>query len=517
MPRRVVHRAWPLVAVLALLTACTVGPSTRPSLVVAGTAPTTTAAPTSSAVAVPPLEHGAGGAIPWSNCDTSTRQRLGTATVPASLTFDCARIGVPLNSASSPGVGEVRLQLLKVGSGQTPLLVVNDLDGLPGTLYTAELAAQLPPQFLSTFSLIGVDQRGTGGSEGVHCVPESDRQQIIGYDPTNTDLTGLLDASLDASQQCILALDTHAAALDTLHSAQDLDTIRQLLGVNHINAIGHGQGSRVLTTYANHYASHVGRFVLDGSPDPTLDTTDTAKSQAAAAEATFGAFATYCQSNGCPLGTDPKAALTRLLAQLKGKPLDLPDGTELTNGTALNAVLIGLADRTDWPQLAIAIAQAAAGDGTALAAFVDPVMIGSQTDPPQLDADLVSGCNDQQDRLAPDQVTGTMKSWTSAYPLFGGLLAQDLLLCGPWPVPSQPPEQPTAKGAPPIVVLSTQNDPVTPGTGSQRTAQQLDNGVLVNWLGSGHGALGRSACATQSAQNFLVNGKVPANPTTCPP
>ncbi len=122
-----------------------------------------------------------------------------------------------------------------------------------------------------------MDQRGTGGSEGVHCVPESDRQQIIGYDPTSTDLTGLLNASLDASQQCILALDTHSAALDTLRSAEDMEAVRQLLGVDHLNAVGHGDGSRVLTTYANHYASHVGRFVLDGSPDPTLSPTATGR------------------------------------------------------------------------------------------------------------------------------------------------------------------------------------------------------------------------------------------------
>jgi hypothetical protein len=101
--------------------------------------------------------------------------------------------------------------------------------------------------------------------------------------------------------------------------------------------------------------------------------------------------------------------------------------------------------------------------------------------------------------------------------LFGGLLAQSLMLCGPWPVPSRPLAKPTAKGAPPILVLSTANDPVTPGTGSQRTAHQLSSGVLVNWLGSGHGALGQSACATQAAQHYLINGTVPANPTTCPP
>jgi pimeloyl-ACP methyl ester carboxylesterase len=519
VPRRVVTRVWPplLVVTMALLTACTVGPSSRPDLVVAGSAQQTTTTRPAPSTALPPLSPSTRSGIDWSDCDTSTRQRLGTDTVPASLTFQCARVVSPLDSPSAPGAGLVRLQLLKVGTGTTPLLVVNDLDGLPGTLYAAELASQLPAQFLRTFYLVGVDRRGTGGSDPVHCVPQSDREQIVGYDPTDTDVTGLLDASLDASQQCVLALDTRSAALDTDRTANDLETIRQQLGVDRLNAIGHGEGSRVLTTYANHHPTHVGRMVLDGSPDPTVNATDAAKARAAAAEATFAAFVTYCRSNGCPLGADPRSTLVQLLNQLRTKPLNLPDGTELTNGTALNAVLLGLADRGDWAALANAIAKARAGDGTGLAAFTNPVSAGSDTDPARLDADLVSGCNDQEDRLAPGQVVATMTSWRTTFPLFGGLLAQDLLLCAPWPVPNQPPEDPAAKGAPPILVLSTQDDPVTPAPGSQRTAQQLASGVLVNWLGSGHGALGQSACATQATGNFLIDGKVPANPTTCPP
>jgi pimeloyl-ACP methyl ester carboxylesterase len=502
---------------LALLAGCTVGPSQRPGLVVAGNAPAATSQRGSATMPLPPLEKPAGGAIGWSDCSAVTRQRLGSVTVPSDLAFQCSKIVSPLDSPSAPGEGLVRLQLLKVGRGPTPLLVVNDLDGLPGTLYAAELAGQLPAQFLRTFSLIGLDRRGTGGSDPVHCVPEADREQIVSYDPTDTDLAGLLNASLDASQQCILALDTRSAALDIRRNSEDLEMIRQQLGVNRLDAIGHGEGSRVLTAYANRYPKHVGRLVLDGSPDPTLNATDTAKAQAVSAEATFAAFATNCESKGCPLGADPKSTLQQLLAQLRNKPIQLGDGTELTNGTALNAVLEALGDRTEWAALATAIARARGGNGTALAAFVDPVVSGSSTDPARLDADLVSGCNDQEDRLAPDQVSNTMKSWTGTYPLFGGLIAQDLLLCGPWPVPSQELPKPTAKGVPPILVLSTENDPVTPGTGSTRTAQQLASGVLVSWLGSGHGALGQSACATQAAQNFLVNGRVPANPTTCPP
>jgi pimeloyl-ACP methyl ester carboxylesterase len=519
--RRVVARVWPaavtVTVALALLAGCTVGPSKRPGLVVAGTAPKQSATHGSSTAPLPPLERPTGGGISWSDCGTTTQERLGGTPLPGDLTFQCARVVSPLDSPSAPGEGLVRLQLLKVGDGATPLLVVNDLGGLPGTLYAAQLASQLPAALLHTFSLIGLDRRGTGGSEPVHCVPESDRQQIVSYDPTDSDLSGLLDASLDASQQCILALDTRSAALDTRRTAEDLESIREQLGVRRLDAIGHGEGSRVLTTYADRYPTNVGRLVLDGSPDPTLDATDAAKERAASAESTFTAFAADCQSRGCPLGSDPKSVLAQLLDQLHGRPIGLPDGTQMTNGTALNAVLAGLADRSDWPALATAIARAKAGDGTQLAAFVDPLVSGSPADPARLDANLASGCNDQQDRLAPDQVAATMRSWSGSYPLFGDLIAQDLLLCGPWPVPSQALPKPSGKGVPPILVLSTENDPVTPGTGSNRTAQQLDSGVLISWLGAGHGALGQSACATQAAQNFLVNGRVPANPTTCPP
>lgn len=518
MPRRLWPPALGVAAAIAfaLMAGCTVGPSQRPSLVVGGAVPTP-APTTSAAPPLPKLETPSGSQISWIDCTDVTRQRLGVATLPAGQTFQCARVLSALDSPSAPGAGYTRLDLLKVGSGQTPLVVVNDLGGMPGSLYAAQLASVLPAQFLQTFSLVGVDRRGTGGSDPVHCVPESDRAQIIGYDPTDTNLSGLLDASRDASQQCILALDTRSAALDTTRTAEDLETIRQQLGVAHLNAIGHGEGSRVLTTYANRYPGQVGRMVLDGAPDPTLNATDIASAQAASAEAAFTAFARDCVLRGCPLGADPRAALTQLLAQLRQQPIGMPDGTEVTNGTAIHAVLLGLANRSGWPALATAIAQARTGTGDGLVALVGPVKDGTATDPARLDAQLVSGCNDQPDRLAQAEVAATMKSLNGKDPLFGGVLAQTLLLCAPWAVPSQHLARPTAQGAPPILVLSTANDPVTPGTGAQRTAHSLNTGILVNWLGSGHGALGVSGCTTQAAQGFLVNGQPPANPTTCPP
>ncbi|HEX3779641.1 MAG TPA: alpha/beta hydrolase [Pseudonocardiaceae bacterium] len=511
-------RAGLLVALAPLLVAaCTVGPSATPSLVVAGSPPPKpSSAGATGPVPLPGLERPGANQLLWSDCGDETRQRLGTPAPPANLTFQCTRLVGPEDPTDEEDGGGLRISLLKVGSGPTPLLVVNDLDGLPGTLYAARLAATLPAQFLSTFSLIGMDRRGSAGSDGVHCVPQADRNAMLEADPADTNLTALLTATTDASQQCVLQLSSTMADLDTKNTVADLELVRQTLGVNHLDAIGHGEGSRVLTTYADQFPTHVGRFVLDGSPDPTLGTADTAQAQAVGAEATFDAFARNCTNSSCPLGNNPTAALTQLLTNLRGAPLNA-DGIQLTAGAALRAVLIGLTDPTQWTSLAADIQQALGGDGTGLAGLIAPDLIGTAQDPPLIDADLVSGCNDVPDRLSPGQVSTDMKNWGSNQPLFGALYAQNLLLCGPWPVPSQPLPKPTAPNTPPILVISTASDPLTPEAGTQRTAQSLDSGVLVNWGGAGHGALGQSSCATSAAQGFLIAGKVPANGTACPP
>jgi hypothetical protein len=136
--------------------------------------------------------------------------------------------------------------------------------------------------------------------------------------------------------------------------------------------------------------------------------------------------------------------------------------------------------------------------------------------PPQLDAALVTACNDTTTRIPPERVKAMTEDWRSRHPLFGSWFARRMLECGPFPVP-QAVKVPKLGSAPPMLVISTANDPVTPQGGSERAAQALPAGVLVGWQGSGHGALGQSACATAAAHDFLVNAKVPASGTVCPP
>jgi len=504
-----------LCVLAGLVTSCTAGPSQRPEIVVNEGQPTDEA-PREQTAAVPPLEDMATGGG-WRACDEDVTDRFADEPLPPWLPIECGRITTVLDSPYAPGRGSVKVQLLRAGDGKVPIVVLNDVGGLPGTIYAARLAATLPEAFFDQFSLIGVDRRGTGRSEPALCLPPEIRASLVETDPAQLPVEVWLENAQTAGQQCSISLEEQLPALDSWRMAADLETLRQALGQSRLNGIGHGEGSRVLSVYADRWPDQVGRMVLDGLPDPTQDASIALEGVAKGAEAAFEAFADDCVQRGCELAPDPKRALLELLGQLREQPLDVATG-ELTAGSAMHAVRIGLADRSRWPALATGLAKVRDGDGSALAALLDPVMVGDGRDaPPSMDAELVITCNDTKTRLSPEQIERLGTEWQERYPVFGTLSARWLAMCGPWTVPDQPLPTPTANGAPPIVVLGTAADAVTPHEGSERATQQLASGVFVSWQGGGHGALGYSPCATEASLAFLRDAKVPQSGTVCPP
>lgn len=511
--------AWLLSSALAGLTVlagCVAGPSDRPEIVVNGGQDVPNApAGDAGDVPVPPLEEAT--SFHWSPCGDAVRAPLANPPLPAWLRVECGRVASPLDSPYAPGRGITRLQVLRAGTGPVPVVVVNDVDGLPGTVYAARLAATLPEDMLTRFSLVGVDRRGTGNSDPVDCVPEDIRTALLATDLTGPDVQGWLEPASTAGQQCSITLESRLPALDTWRSSVDLDKVREALGVRRLTAIGHGEGSRVLTVFADRFPDRVGRIVLDGVPDPAQDAAITLEGRAAGAQATLQAFGVDCVSRGCELGPDPGETVRTVLERLGSRPLTTPDGVVVTAGLATRAVLVGLASRTEWPALVSALTRARGGDGRGLAALIGPTLRGTGEHPPLLDADVVTGCNDTKTRPTVAQITAAARDWQQKYPVFGAVMAHRLALCTVWPVPSQPLPTPTAKGAPPIMVVGTANDPVTPLQGSERAAQQLTSAILVSWQGSGHGGLGMSTCVTDAARAFLQDGRLPHSGVACPP
>jgi pimeloyl-ACP methyl ester carboxylesterase len=503
-----------LVATAAVVSSCTAGPSNRPEIIT-NDVPGGASAPPTAPSGVPELEEADSG-IQWRPCTAEVQAALTAQQLPSGLPIDCGRINGVLDSPYAPGRGNIRIQLLRAGKGPVPIVVVNDVGGLSGTVYAARLAASLPQEFFEKFQLIGMDRRGTGNSVAVDCVPPDIRMDMTEADPTALDVEAWFESVQTAGQQCAIALEDHLPAMDTWRTAADLDSLRSALGVSRLNAIGHGEGSRVVSMFADRFPERVGRLVLDGVPDPTPDGQLAHEGLAKGGEAAWDAFVAECVRTGCELGPEPERTLLELLGQLRTTPIE---GVTLniTAGAAMHAVLIGLSDRRAWPTLATALSTARNGDGSGLLALLAPVALDSDVQAASLDGTLVTTCNDMGTRMSPDQVRTAATDWQTRFPLFGPLAAQRLAFCAPWTVPDHPLPTPTGRGAPPILVLGTASDAVTPIEGTERAAQQLDSGVLVSWQGGGHGALGFSQCATDAATKFLTDAVVPRNGTVCPP
>jgi pimeloyl-ACP methyl ester carboxylesterase len=361
-----------------------------------------------------------------------------------------------------------------------------------------------------------MDRRGTGNSSAANCVPAQVRQAMVETDPSALDVDTWFEAAQTAGQQCAIALQSQLPAFDTWRTAADLDVLRTALGVSRLNAIGHGEGSRVVSMFADRFPERVGRLVLDGVPDPTADAQLAYEGIAKGGEAAWDAFAADCVQRGCELGADPERTFLELLGQLRTTPIDGP-ALDVTAGTAIHAVLVGLSDRATWPTLSTALAAAKNGDGSGLVTLLSPSVVGTDVQAASLDGALVTTCNDMRTRLSAEQVKTAATEWQDKYPLFGPVAAQRLTYCAPWTVPDHPLPTPTGRGAPPILVFGTASDAITPLDGTERAAQQLDSGVLVSWQGGGHGALGISPCATDIATKFLTDAAVPRNGTVCPP
>lgn len=509
------RRIVPIVVILLLLAACSAGPSQRPAVAYRDSdAPATTTPPPPRPALVPALDPPTQDSVRWTDCTDQTRAKLGVAALAPGTRFGCSVLLTALDAPDNPGQGTSRMAVLSVGSGTIPLVVVNDVEGEPGTTYAARLALRMPPELLRTFRLVGVDRRGTGQSDPVQCVPPAQREAIAGFDPQATErptLDRLVDAVRSSSQKCLGELPDRLQAYDTWRAAADLETLRSELSVPRLHAIGRGEGSRVLTTYADRYPQNVGRMVLDGAPDPQGDAIPQSEQRAQGAEHAFDAFTSACVATGCPLEPDPRRTVGDLLERTRTRPI--PAGpAQVTAGTVVQGVLAGLSDQTRWPALTAALDAANRGDGTGIENLIRPLLAGA----PILDATLVTTCNDTAVRVPTQRGANLAADWVHRYPLFGGVFAQRLVWCGLWPVPQQTPPAPRASGLPPIPVITTDADPLTPALGSQHMAGQLPGSSTIDWQGAGHGALGTSPCATDAAMRFLIEGRVPVNTTACP-
>ena len=489
---------------------------------------TTSSAGASPAVAAPVLE-------PLPAAIPAALQHYYTQTLSwhsCSDGFQCATMKVPLDY-DHPTAGDVSLSMVRhkaAGQGFKRLgsLLINP--GGPGgsAVDYAEYAATTYPAVVrDSYDIVGVDPRGVARSTPVTCLTDQQMDAWTATDSTPdtpAEIDGLVAADKTLAQGCEKDSGTLLSHVSTVDSARDMDVARALLGDAKLNYLGKSYGTFLGATYAGLFPTRVGRMVLDGAMNPSLDAQQLNSQQAGGFETAFNAFAADCvKISSCPLGSSTDQAskkIDELFAAWDAHPLSTGTSRKLDEALGTTGVIAAMYDQEQWPQLRGALTQAEHGDGSGLLALSDQYYERDDSGHYSnlMYANAAVNCLDLPPAATdPQQVEQQLAAYRKASPHFGTSLAWAGLSCAYWPVkPTGEAHTIPAKGAGPIVVVGTTRDPATPYAWAQGLAAQLDSGTLLSYDGDGHTAYARgSQCIDGAINVYLLSGRAPAKGTMC--
>ncbi|MFD9123863.1 alpha/beta hydrolase [Kitasatospora sp. NPDC059571] len=445
--------------------------------------------------------------------------------------YECATFKVPLDYAA-PQAGDVTLAAARkqaAGGGQHLGSLLLNPGGPGGSAieYMEAVAAGYDPGVRAAYDLVGLDPRGVGRSTPVTCLtgPRMDAYTATDITPDDqAETDALVAADKEFAAACKDRSGTVLAHVSTVEAARDMDVLRALLGDDKLHYVGKSYGTYLGATYAGLFPGRVGRMVLDGAMDPSLDARAGNRAQAGGFETAWTAFAKDCATHDdCPLGHTEQQigqGLTDLFNKLDAAPLPASGGRPLTEAQATTGVIQAMYAEFLWPQLRTALRSAEAGDGTALLQLSDDYYERSEDGsyPNLMAANTAVNCVDLPAPFSgPDQAAAAVADFEKASPHFGRDMAWMALSCAYWPErPTGAPHTVRAAGAAPIVVVGTTRDPATPYAWAQSLAGQLESGRLLTYDGDGHTAYGRrNACVDGAVNTYLLGGDAPAKGTRC--
>jgi pimeloyl-ACP methyl ester carboxylesterase len=427
--------------------------------------------------------------------------------------LECAEVAVPVDHEDPAGPTlAVSVQRAPASGQRTGALFVNPGGpGGPMADFLPYLVDNLPATVTEQFDLVGVEWRGTAASDftcGV-TIPE-----LYAPDPTiddQADATALIDVSRRYAEGCQAEAGDLLANIGTMDAARDLDLVREAMGDEQISFLGISYGSLLGQIYAHQFPDQVRAMVIDGIVEPGVPGVEAATAQAVGFEQVFDAFADTCDAEpNCPLAGDTRGAAERLIAQVESAPLAV-DGGQIGPGELSLGLAVNLYSPGGWPDLSYAIEAGLNGDGSLLGQLYDSYVS-------LVDFDIYFSvfCIDQAWPDDPEELLAAGKAAASSAPHFGEALVNDYIRCSVWPVEEQPLPEVTAPGTPPILLVSTTNDPATPHDAAVRVADRLNSAVLLTVEGDSHGAVsGGIVCVDEHVAHYLVHVVPPPEGTVC--
>jgi pimeloyl-ACP methyl ester carboxylesterase len=445
-------------------------------------------------------------------------------------TMECGGLEVPLDYADADGE-RLTLTVLRVPSTHPDRtigsLVVNPGGpGASGVAYAAAAEVYFGEEVRAAFDIVGFDPRGVAGSTPIDCLTDAELDTFVASDsgPENAREARTSEALMRGfGRGCLDVSGDLTRHMSTEEAARDIDVLRAVLGEERLAFFGASYGTFLGATYADLFPDRVGRMVLDGAVDPSLESVERALIQAEGFEVALRAYVEHCVDDGdCYLGgsvDEGVRTIQELLERVDAKPIPGDSNRALTEGWATLGIWAPLYAEQNWPLLDTALSQALDGNGRTLLALADSYVSRGPKGyvDNSVEALYAVNCLDRDDALSVEEALELVPEFLEVSPTFGRTFAFGLSSCGSWPVHTgKGPVELTAPGAEPIVVVGTSRDPATPLAWAEALASTLESGVLVRRDGDGHTGYGSgNDCVDETVEKYLVSGEVPEGDVDC--
>jgi pimeloyl-ACP methyl ester carboxylesterase len=427
---------------------------------------------------------------------------------PCPRDVQCRTVTVPLDrSGNVPGTIALHVGIVRTRRATgAPIVALAGGPGQASVPFTADFADELGANAVRR-DVVTLDTRGTGWSGLVRC-----RAYERAFEGSET----------ASATSCARELGPTHAFYTSADVAADIDAVRRRLRVPKIALYGVSYGTRVALEYARRYPEHTDRVILDsplenGGSDPF---------SLATIEAIPRVLHRVCDY-GCGGSKHPVADLRTLAARLRQAPLRrwVSDGRSRVMLEITADDLYTLLVTTDlfvplMQAYPIVVEEALKGRYGALIGLVRTAKqldeLGTLRDfsPGLFAATLCEESPVAWDRSAdPATRRAQMLAALAAVPdanvsPFDRVAAQKAGLwpvCGHWPAPARPIEQPAPLPDLPFLVLAGELDLRTPVEGARRLVAQLPDAQLVIEPGWGHDTLasGTEGCVGPASRRFL--------------
>jgi pimeloyl-ACP methyl ester carboxylesterase len=439
--------------------------------------------------------------LQWNNCDSDS----------------CTRVAVPLDYRDPSG-SSISIAIRVMGSRELPSLITNPGGpGSGGMNFARYLAGAIDPDVRKQYSIVGFDPRGTGDSSPITCLSGKSANVWLRSDATpdnQKEIATLMRQARRISQGCSNFSRPLASNMGTDETVRDIDIIRKVLNNDTLHWLGYSYGTTLGTRYAELFPDNVGRMVLDGAVDPSLDAMQLSRDQSIGFQRAVKRFNTQY-----PGSID---YMNNLLKTLDHTPMATGSSQTLVQSEAMTAIFYSMYSPSLWPRLNRALRESRTGDGTSLQLI--SYEANNQTSPTQFSSNLLSAfyainCWDYPPTPTASGLKKAARAWStnSSVPELARAMSWGNAPCSSWFGHSTfaPAAARTTTQAP-ILIIGTTFDPATPYRWSKALHRQLPTSSLLTYFGDGHTAyLSGSKCVDRHVNTFLITGVKAAN-KTCP-